>query len=129
MSTTPSKKWWQSANFYIAVVLAIGGYFFAFPEGKAIEAVNGLFATIAGGGALYQFFKARPETKGKGWFADANFWNYTSTALVAVLPVAGPELLPSLKGVVEGLVQGNWGNIITFGLSFFTIIYKLIRGR
>lgn len=121
------KKWYQSANFYIALVLAIGGFFIGFPENAAKDTVAALFALIAGGGVIYQFAKARPATKGKAWFTDGNFWNYVTTVVVSLLPTFGGELIEPVRQIAESLLGGNWNGAIIGAISLVTILIKIFR--
>ena len=50
-------KFWQGTNFWIALVLAVGGLFVGFPEGDARNIVGGVFALIASAGALREKLK------------------------------------------------------------------------
>ncbi len=122
-----NKKWYQSANFYIALVLAIGGFFVGFPEGAAGDAVAAIFGLIGSGGAIYQFFKSRPERKGKSWFADANFWNYAGAVIVSIVPTYGGELVEPLKQTLTALIGGNWNGVIIGAVSLATILFKLFK--
>lgn len=123
------KKFWQSPNFILAVVLVLGGFFIGFPSEAATEAVSGLFTLIGGGGLVYKFFKNTPQGQVKPWLTDANFWNYLSVIIVSLLPTVGPAILPSLQEVTQALINGNLGGAIIGAVSLITIIVKIIQGR
>jgi len=45
-------KFWESSNFWIATILAIGGLFVGFPEGEGRTIAAGLFGIIGAAGVL-----------------------------------------------------------------------------
>ena len=123
------KKFYQSPNFWLAVVLLIGGFFIGFPADAAEGTVSAVFALIGGAGILYKYFKTSPGTAAKPWLQDANFWNYFSAIFLAIAPEIGAVISPALQEVVTQLLRGNWGGAIMGFVSLATIIIKIIQSR
>lgn len=122
-------KFWSSPNFWLAVVIVIGGFFVGFPAGAAGEAVAAVFSLFAAGGILFRFFKSKPGAQVKPWLTDANFWNYASVIVVSLAPVIGPQILPQIEDITQQLFRGNWGGALMSFVSLATIIIKIIQGQ
>ncbi len=123
------KKFWQSSNFWIAVSLAVGGFFIGFPEDEARNLVGNLFATIGSVGILRNFFKNSPKPD---WTqaGKLNFWNYIATIVTAIIPnQLPPELFTSLQSVAESLLGKNWNGVVMGLFSVGTILYYAISNR
>jgi len=121
------KKWYQSANFYLALVLVSGGFFIGFPEDAAKSGIAALFALIPAAGTVYKFFKDKPANKGLAWFKDANFWNYASAIVLAVVPTYGPGLIEPVRQILESLIGKNWNGVIIGAISLATILIKIFK--
>lgn len=120
------KKWFQSSNFWTAAVLLIGGAFIGFPEEIGTNIVNLLFALIAGGKTLQNFFD-NAKFDIKKWAGDANFWNYLGTLLVALIPTLPTETILHLESAVTSALGGNWQGMIIALFSLGTIIYNILK--
>lgn len=120
------KKFWQSTNFWTAVLLAVGALFVGFPEGAARDTVAALFALIASSGIIRNFVK---EGVGFDWkqIKTANFWNYVATAITAIVPQIPAELFSRLQELATHLVGGNWQGILVSVFSIATILYHLVK--
>lgn len=119
-------KFWQGANFWIALVLAIGGLFVGFPQGEASTAVQAIFALIGALGAL------REKVKGlnidwKAWLTSRNTWNYLSAVFISIFPALPPDLFARLNELFISLVGGNWQGIATAVFSIATMLYYIFR--
>jgi hypothetical protein len=123
---TNKKKWWQSSNFWTAVVLVIGGFFVGFPEVAGTEAVAGVFALIAVGKTLHNYFKTA-AFDWRSWLDDANFWNYLATVVVAVFPTLPSGAIENLETAVRSAIGGNWQGLIIALFSLGTILYKTLK--
>ena len=120
------KKWYQSSNFWTAAVLLIGGAFVGFPEQIGTEIVGLLFALIAGGKTLQNFFD-NAQFDVKSWLNDANFWNYLGTLVVALVPTLPADTIIHLETAVTSAIGGNWQGMIIALFSLGTILYKVLK--
>jgi len=120
------KKWYQSSNFWTAVVLLIGGAFVGFPEEIGTQAVGLIFALIAGGKTLQNFFD-NAKFNAKLWLSDANFWNYFGAIIVALVPTLPTETILHLETAVTSAIGGNWQGMIIALFSLGTILYKMLK--
>lgn len=127
MSTEVNKDFWQGTNFWIALVLLVGGFFVGFPEGDAVTAVNGIFAVVA------TAFGIREKVKGtisfKQWITGSNTWNYIAAAVVSIIPAIPIELFQTLKDLLQAAVGGNWQGIAVGAFSLATILYNLFKRK
>ena len=118
------KKFWQGTNFWVSLVLLIGGLFVGFPQGPAREIVAGVFALIGAVFAVREWAKST-EIDFAAWVRSSNTWQYLATIITAILPTFPLALLDSGRGVVEAIFSGNLQGIIIAGLSFLTMLYNL----
>lgn len=126
MSNTTQTPFWQGTNFWVALVLAIGGFFVGFPQDEAKHFVEGLFALIAGGFALREQLKnLKPDVN--GWLVSGNFINYALAAIVAVVP-SFPAIGDGLQQTLTGIIGGNWQGIVTGLFSVATMLFYWIKG-
>lgn len=125
MSTT-DKKFYESANFWTAVVLAFGGLVVGFPADQAGETVAALFATIAGAMGIRERVKGA-TIDWKSWLQSVNTWNYIGAAVVAAIPAIPLELFDRLRVLAVAAIGGNWQGILTALFSIGTIIYYLTQ--
>jgi len=123
------KKFLESPNFWLAVIIVIGGFFVGFPQEDAAQSVTGIFALIGGGGLLLKFFRDKPKVDVTPWVKDANFWNYLSVIAVAVTPEIAQAILPAAKELTLQVLKGNYGGAIMGAVSLVTIIVKLIQAN
>jgi len=122
------KNWYQSANFWTAVVLAVGGLFVGFPEGEARALIAGLFGTIAGAMLVREKLKGL-KSDWRAWLRSANTWNYLATAVTAVLPMIPAELFQRLRDLADAALGGNWQGIAAALFSIGTILYYLLKPK
>lgn len=121
-------KWWQSTNFWTALVLAFGGLFIGFPDGPARNIVGSLFAVIAGGAALREYLKTA-QVDWKAWIRSTNTWNYLAAAATAIVPNIPADLFNRLRDLADAVLGGNWQGIVTALFSIGTILYYLFRPK
>ena len=119
-------KFWQGANFWVALTLAIGGLWAGFSESDAANAVGYVFALI---GAI---FAIREKVKGnkidwKQWISSRNTWNYIATVVISIFPALTPELFVRLNELFAALIAGNWQGIVTALFSIATMLYYIVR--
>lgn len=125
---TETKKWYQSANFWTAIVLAAGGIFVGFPESDARNIVAALFGLISGGMLIREKLKGL-KSDWKTWLRSANTWNYIATAVVAVVPSIPAELFTALRNLADAALGGNWQGVAAAAFSIATILYYLLRPK
>jgi hypothetical protein len=123
------KPFYASPNFWLAIVIVIGGFFVGFPAGAAGDAVAAIFGLVGAGGIMYRFFKEKPAIQVKPWIQDANFWNYSTVLAVSALPVIGPQIMPALEDVTTKLFRGDWGGAIMSFVSLATIVVKILQSK
>lgn len=123
------KKFLESPNFWLAVIIGIGGFFIGFPQEQAADSVTALFALLGSGGLLLKFFRDKPKVEAKPWLTDANFWNYVSVIAVAITPEIAEAIIPAAREVTVQSLKGNYGGAIMGAVSLVTIIVKLIQAN
>lgn len=119
-------KFWQGANFWIALTLAVGGIFVGFPQGEAAAAVQALFALIGAVGLVREKVKGL-KIDWKAWLTTPNTWNYFAAVFIAVFPALPPDLFLRLNELFAAVVGGNWQGIVTALFSIATMLYYIIR--
>lgn len=127
-TSTTTTKWYQSANFWTAVILAAGGIFVGFPESDARNIVSALFGLISGGMLIREKLKGLPADW-KAWIRSANTWNYIATAVIAVVPAIPADLFTQLRNLADAALGGNWQGIAAAVFSIATILYYLLRPK
>lgn len=105
------------------------GSFFGLQENTAQQVVMAVVGIIAAGGGVRQFL----QTAKFGGFLETlkqpNTINYLIGVLTLVgIPQAG-EIVPALKDVVDALVTGNWGLVITRGIALLTILFYIFKKK
>jgi len=124
MAEEIKKQFWQSTNFWTAVTLLVGGFFVGFPADVATNVVGWIFMLIGAGATLRNFFQDSP-TDVKGWVLDANFWNYLTAIVVAIVPTLPSGTIELIESVARDLIGGNWQGAIIGVVSLVTILYKI----
>lgn len=127
-TSNTTTKWYQSANFWTAVILAAGGIFVGFPESDARNIVSALFGLISGGMLIREKLKGLPADW-KAWIRSANTWNYIATAVIAVMPAIPADLFTQLRNLADAALGGNWQGIAAAVFSIATILYYLLRPK
>lgn len=117
-------KFWQSSNFWTAVVLLAGGFFIGFPEETGSEGVNLVFMLLAVGKTLRNFFK-NSVSEWRKWINDANFWNYFTVIAVSIVPTLPDGTVEAVQQIATNLVGANWQGVIIGVFSLATILYKI----
>ena len=127
-TSTTTTKWYQSANFWTAVILAAGGIFVGFPESDARNIVSALFGLISGGMLIREKLKGL-KADWRTWLRSANTWNYIATAVIAVVPAIPADLFTQLRNLADAALGGNWQGIAAAVFSIATILYYLLRPK
>lgn len=121
------KPFYQSTNFWISVLLALGALFVGFPEGEAKNLVASMFGLISAFGVIRNYFKAGPQFDWKK-FGSVNFWNYVAAFLTAMVPVnLPPELFSRMQELAQAIIGGNWQGILVAVFSVASILYHIVR--
>jgi hypothetical protein len=119
-------KFWESSNFWIATILAIGGLFVGFPEGAARDAVSSIFIIIASAGALRERLK-NAQIDAKKWLSSANTWNYIATAITSAFSFLPPDLFTQIQALFSAIFGGNWQGATAALFSIATILYHILK--
>lgn len=127
-TTNQPLEFWQGTNFWIALILAVGGLFVGFPEGDARNIVGGVFALIASAGALREKLKGAATVNWKDWIRSTNTWNYIGAAVVAIVPALPGDFFLRLRDLIDAILGGNWQGIVTAVFSIATMLYFIIKG-
>lgn len=117
-------KFWQGTNFWIALVLAIGGMFVGFPENEAKTFVVAVFALIGAAGAVREKVKDL-QIDWRAWLASKNTWNYLATVITAIFPFIPVDLFARLSDLFQSLMGGNWQGVVTAVFSIATMLYYI----
>lgn len=115
----------QDQNFWLAVVLIIGGFWAGFSEQDASNLISTVFLLIAGVGQFANFFK-NAETDWKKWITNSNFWTYLSVIVVAFVPTLDAELFNAIQRVATDAINQNWQGVIGGLFTLVTFVYKII---
>lgn len=120
----PAPKFWQGTNFWLALLM-FGGSFFAAPESVSTQVVMSIVGLIAAVGAVRQFLPNAKFSSIKERLADPNTWNYLA-GLVATLGIPNiDQLIPPLHDLSDAFSSGNWGLVITRGITLLTMAFYL----
>lgn len=120
------KKWYQSSNFWTAAIMVVAGIFVGFTEEMAGTAVGSVFAIVAAGKALHNYFKDA-KIDWKGWVLNSNFVNYALIVITAFLPTFDPMLLQKLQQLAGAIFAGDVSGIIAAIFSLATILYNIFK--
>lgn len=124
MSTNDTKKFWQGTNFWLAITIFIGSFFGA-PESLSTQVVMSMVGLVAAVGAVRQFLPNAKFSSLKDRLKDANTWNYLA-GLVATLGIPNiDQLIPPLHDLSDAFMAGNWGLVVSRGVSLLTIAFYL----
>lgn len=124
------KKFWQSSNFWMVLVMFAGGIFAAFPAAQAADSISDIFGLVASGKLFHEFFKTATVDV-KAWLLNSNTITYLGVLVTAVVGVPLPDdLLQALQALVQQIFGGgNLQGIIIAAFSLVTILFNFIRGR
>lgn len=119
-------KFWQGTNFWLSVVLFVGGLFVGFPGGDAADAIGSIFALIGSAGLIREKIKDA-KIDWKAWATSKNTWNYLAAAVTAIVPTIPTGIFASLNEVLTAAIGGNWQGFIIALLSLATMIYHIFQ--
>lgn len=120
------KDWWQSSNFWTAVVMIIAGSFVGFTEEMAQTAVGAVFGIVAAGKALHNYFKSA-EVDVKSWVLNSNFLNYALIVISTFTAAVSPQALDKVQQLVESIFEGDISGILAAGFSVLTVVWNLVQ--
>jgi len=127
--TNDGKKWWQSSNFWTNIVLFLSGLFVGFPQGEAATAVASVFALIASGKLLYNYFKSGVKFDFKSWAGNLNNRGYLATLIVSIFPAFNSELLSPVWDAMRALLDQNWQGLLVAVITFVNMIWNISRPK
>ena len=119
------KKALQDQNFWLAVVLIIGGFWTGFSSEDATALISTLFVLIAGVGQFANFFK-NANTDWRKWLTNSNFWTYLGVIVVALIPSVDAELFQAIQKVAVDAINQNWQGVIGGLFTLVTFVYKIV---
>lgn len=124
------KKFWQSSNFWVSIVLAIGALFVGFPAEEAKDWIYQLFGVLSGGMILRNFFKDNPLKFDLSKIKTANFWNYIAVIVTSIVGTQlPPELFTNLQQITEALMNADWQAAMLVAFQLVNIIYHLVKSK
>lgn len=119
-------KWWQSSNFWMALVMTVAGVFVGFTESMAETAVAAVFGIVAIGKSLHNYFKSA-DIDWQAWVFNSNFVNYALVVITAFIPTFSPQWIEALQDLLAGIIDGNISGIIAAVFSIATILYNIFK--
>lgn len=124
MTDSSTIPFWKGTNFWLAVLLFVGS-FFGLKEGTAQTVVMSIVGLIGAVGAVRQFLQSAKFGGWKETLSQPNTWNYLASVVALIgLPQAG-NLIPALHDLSDALISGNWGLVITRGITLLTIVFYI----
>lgn len=120
-------KFWKGTQFYFALLI-FAGQFFGMSEGMATQIVSAVVGMIGAAGIVRNFVKTAEPTPFLPTLLSANGINYLTAVLVSISPQLG-DLVPPLKGLIEAIQAGNWGQIVSAMVSLGTIVYYIVKKK
>lgn len=118
----------KDQNFWIALIITIGGLWAGFSEQQATALVGQVFALVAAVGTFANFFK-NAEFDWKRWILNSNFWNYLAVFILAILPSIPPEIFGLLEDIVKAIIEKNWNALIGAITTLAIFVYKIVTTK
>lgn len=118
----------QGTNFYIALLVIVGGFWSSVSVEDVTGFVNPAFATLAGFFALRNKVKGQAPVSAKDWWANPNTKAYLGILAVQLIPGLPVEFLNSLWAAISGALGGNWQTVISSVISAVTVLYFWLKG-
>lgn len=126
---TEFQKSLLGTNFYAVLILLITSFFGGMSEDLATQIAGVVSGIIGAAYGVRNWYKNAKLVNGKAWIADPNNWTYLSAVVFAIIPKAG-DLVPALRDLIQAVIAGNWGSIITAGVSLLTLVYYIfVKGK
>lgn len=122
---TQLQKSLLGTNFIVVVILLATSVVGGMSEDLATQ-IAGLIAGLIGAFAgVRNWLKDAKLVTVKKWIGDPNNWTYLSAVVVAAIPKFA-DFVPALQDLANAIVSGNWGSMITAGVSLLTLVYYLV---
>jgi hypothetical protein len=118
----------HGTNFWVSIVLFIGGLFVGFPTDLAAETVDYWVAGIAGIFAVREKLKSS-TIDWRAWLGNTNTFAYLGTVITALIPVIPMQLFTDLASLAQAALGGNWQGIVVAAFSIATIIFHLVKPK
>lgn len=122
----PTKKWYQSTNFWNGVILALGGLVVGFPHEAATDAVSAIFALVAAGFAVRDGLTGK-RLNVKDWALNPNTWRNIGVVIVSIVPLFPPAVATGVGDVISAALGGNWQGILTALFALGTTLYFWLK--
>lgn len=114
-----------STNFLAVLILLAASVVGGMAEDQATQ-IAGLLSGIVGAFAgVRNWLKTIKLTTAKSWIGDPNNWAYVTAVVSAAIPKFA-DFVPAIQDLANAIVSGNWGAIITAGVSLLTLVYYLV---
>lgn len=114
----------KGTNFWIALLVFILSMFGG-NESLASQVVMSVSGLIAAFFAVRQFVNSAKFGGWKEAFVQGNTLNYLAQVLLLVGIPNIDQLIPPAKSLVQGFIDGNWGNVISSLVTLATIVFYL----
>jgi hypothetical protein len=111
---------WTGTNLYLNIILLIGAIFGGMSGDTAGVIVGAAAGVVAAVGLIRAWIVSAKFDS--GFINNPNVWAYITAIVVAFAPKAA-ELIPALQGLFEALKTGNWGSVISAGVTLISMIY------
>lgn len=109
-------------NAYVNLLLLLASLFGGMSTDTATIIVAAFSGLIGAFFAFRNWVVTAKFSLNKSWIGDPNNWAYLAAAVTGIVPAAA-VLIEPLQALANALVAGNWGAIITGGISFISLIY------
>lgn len=119
------QKAFKDQNFWLSVVIIVGGFWAGFSQQDAAGLVSTVF-TLVGSVAMFANFFKNAELDVKKWVTNANFWNYLSVIVIAFIPTLDAGLFQAIQKVAVDIINQNWQGVIGGVFTLVTFIYKIV---
>lgn len=120
------KPFWKSVNFWLAIVMLIGGAYVGFPEGDAGDAVQAIFQLFASGGIVYNFLKLN-KPNFRQLLQNSNTYVYLGVIVTGFFPDIPGQAFTDIESIVRSILGGNWQGAIVAAFSLIGILFRLVR--
>ncbi len=107
-------------NIWVQMLLFVASIFGGMSQTTAGMVVAAVSGSIAAFFAIRSWIVSAKFNQ--NILKDVNFWAYLTNVVVGFLPQSA-DLVPAARALVDALYAGNWGQIISGGVSFLSILY------
>lgn len=124
MSTQLNKSI-KGTNFWVVIILLVASIVGGMSEDQAHQIAGVITGIIGAVAAFRNWLKTVKLTTAKSWIGDPNNWAYVTAVVSALIPQFA-DFVPAIQDLANAIISGNWGAIITAGVSLLTLVYYLL---